>query len=217
MRCWPRRRWVVVTASAAPAELPGLLPALAEPAGGRADDPLGPARPGSPTGRSASSWPTLRNVQLPEPVAQVLAEGLPARCPELAGALMQLAMRHGLNRRRTDRRSERVRQYLARREAASGSRALHEIALATARHFSLRLSDLRSPVRRRALVTARGVAVYLARHSPARAFRRSAATSAAATIPPSCTVAVKWRKLLRDRRQRCNEAIEQLRKELWKT
>jgi chromosomal replication initiator protein len=40
---------------------------------------------------------------------------------------------------------------------------LHEIALLTARHFSLRLADLRSPVRRRALVTARGVAVYLAR------------------------------------------------------
>ena len=35
--------------------------------------------------------------------------------------------------------------------------------MATARHFSLRLADLRSPVRRRALVVARGVAVYLAR------------------------------------------------------
>jgi len=36
--------------------------------------------------------------------------------------------------------------------------------LATARHFAIKLVDLRSPVRRRALVTARGVAVYLARH-----------------------------------------------------
>ena len=41
---------------------------------------------------------------------------------------------------------------------------MHEIALATSRHFSLRLADVRSSVRRRALVTARGVAVYLARH-----------------------------------------------------
>ena len=56
-----------------------------------------------------------------------------------------------------------MRRYLAQRNRQRQP-SLHEIALATARHFSLRLADLRSPVRRRALVTARGVAVYLARH-----------------------------------------------------
>ena len=43
-------RWVIVTASAAPAELPGILPALQEPSDGRADDPLGAARAGGPSG-----------------------------------------------------------------------------------------------------------------------------------------------------------------------
>ncbi len=40
---------------------------------------------------------------------------------------------------------------------------LREIALLVARYYGLRVSDLKSPLRRRQLVSARGVAMYLAR------------------------------------------------------
>jgi chromosomal replication initiator protein len=41
--------------------------------------------------------------------------------------------------------------------------SLRDIACLTAKYFGLKLSDLKSPLRRQPLVTARGVAMYLAR------------------------------------------------------
>jgi len=67
-------------------------------------------------------------------------------------------------RSRPDGRSiglDAVRAYLARRKASQP--ALREIAAAAARFFSLKLSEVRSPSRRRPVLTARGVAMYLAR------------------------------------------------------
>ena len=173
-------RWVVVTASAAPAELPGLVAGVAEPADGRADDPVGPARPGGPAGHPASIG-RAAEVELPEPVAQVLAEGL-VRHGAGTGRRAAAIGRAGRLRGASRSTFAAAEQYLAER-SRKRQPSLHEIALATARHFSLRLSDLRSPVRRRALVTARGVAVYLARQLTGESLRRSAATSAAATTP----------------------------------
>jgi chromosomal replication initiator protein len=68
--------------------------------------------------------------------------------------------RSGLHGGRID--VEMVQSFLAQR---NGSRQppLKEIAAATAKYFSVRLSDLRSPSRRRLVVTARDVAIYLAR------------------------------------------------------
>jgi chromosomal replication initiator protein len=94
--------------------------------------------------------------------------------------------------------------------------SLHEIALATARHFSLRLSDLRSPARRRALVTARGVAIYLARHRTDESLLeigRYFAGRDHTTVIHGCR---KTEELL-ESDPAIREAIDQLQKELWKT
>ena len=206
------QQWVVVTASAAPAELPGLLPALQSRLAAGLTIPLVP--PG-PEARLAvlQQLAALRNVSLPEPVARVLAEGLAGTVPELAGALMQLAMPAGFGADPIDLHS--ARQYLAmrsRREQPS----LHEIALATAKHFSLRLADLRSPVRRRALVTARGVAVYLARHCAGESLQeigRYFGGRDHTTVMHSC----RRTKEMAESDPTIHEAIERLRKELWKT
>ena len=75
-------RWVIVTASAAPAELPGILPALQEPLERRTDDFLAP--PG-PEARLAiiRQLATLKKLDLPEPVAQLLADGLVRHGPRV--------------------------------------------------------------------------------------------------------------------------------------
>jgi chromosomal replication initiator protein len=151
-------RWVVVTASVAPWELPGIVPMLQSRLTGGLAVRLAP--PGPETRLALlQQLASLRDIELPEPVAQFLADGLSGTARDLAGALLQLAMPEETGT--LDLAA--ARQYLAERRRGHRP-SLHEIALATARHFSLRLSDLRSPSRQRALVAARGVAVYLARH-----------------------------------------------------
>ena len=139
-------RWVIVTASAPPAELPGILSALKSRLTGGLTIPL------APPGREArlaiiQQLAALRQLDLPEPVAQALAAGLSGTAPELAGSLLELVMPTRLRRGRLD--LHRAKQYLAGRSRRRQP-TLHEIALVTARHFSLRLADLRSPARRRA-------------------------------------------------------------------
>jgi chromosomal replication initiator protein len=152
-------RWVVVTASVPPAALPGILPALQSRLTAGLLVPLAPP---AAEARLAilEQLAMLRDIALPQPVARVLADGLVGTAPELAGSLLQLAAPTEFQDDAFD--LEAARRYVAKRSRKHRP-SLHEIALATARHFSLRLADLRSPVRRRALVVARGVAVYLAR------------------------------------------------------
>lgn len=210
-------RWVVVTASAAPVELPGLLPALQSRLSGGLMVPL------APPGREArlavlQQLAALREVELPEPVAEVLAEGISGTVPELAGALMQLAMPKGLGpngfgAEPIDLRA--ARRYLAQRNNKEQP-SVHEIAVATAKHFSLRLTDLKSPVRRRALVTARGVAVYLARHCGGESLQeigRYFGGRDHTTVMHSCR---RTEEML-DSDPSIHEAVERLRKELWKS
>ncbi len=147
-------RWAVVTAPAPPSEIAGLLPALQSRLSGGLCVPLSPPGPEARLAllqRSARS----RNLDLPAPVAAALAEGLSGTAPELAGALWELAAPGRLD-------LAAAREYVGRRSRGRQP-SLHEIALATARHFSIRLSEMRGPSRRRALVAARGVAEYLAR------------------------------------------------------
>jgi chromosomal replication initiator protein len=174
-----------------------------------------PLVPPGPAARLAvlQQLAVLRNVQLPEPVAQVLADGLTGTVPELGGALVHLAMGNSFDGQPIDLPS--VRRYLARRNRQQQP-SLHEIALATARHFSLRLTDLRSPVRRRALVTARGVAVYLARHFAGASLQeigRYFGGRDHTTIMHNC------RKIeeISESDPTIHAAIENLRKQLWKT
>lgn len=205
-------RWVVVTASAAPVELPGLLPVLQSRLSAGLTVPLAP--PGREVRLAVlKQLAALRDVELPEPVAQVLAEGISGTVPELAGVLMQLAMPNGFGTEPIDLRA--ARRYLAQRNNQPQP-SVHEIAVATAKHFSLRLNDLKSPVRRRALVTARGVAVYLARHCGGESLQeigRYFGGRDHTTVMHSC----RRTEQMLDSDPSIHEAVERLRKELWKT
>jgi chromosomal replication initiator protein len=149
-------------------ELSGLLPGLQSRLMGGLAIPLQPPGP-------AARLTVLRQVarqrrlELSEPVVHLLAESLPVTVPELRGALIQLETTLKVERRRAT--SERVRKFLAQR---GGTRQpdIDEVARAAADHFSLKLSELRSSSRRRALVTARGVAMYLARQVTGESLHR---------------------------------------------
>jgi chromosomal replication initiator protein len=110
---------------------------------------------------------------------------------------------------------EAAREFVAQR-SHTRQLTLHDIALATARHFSLRLSDLRSPVRRRALVVARGVAVYLARRLTQESLQeigRYFGGRDHTTVLHSCQKTTEL--LATDRAVR--EAVEQLQEKLGKS
>ncbi|MGD0897161.1 MAG: helix-turn-helix domain-containing protein, partial [Thermoguttaceae bacterium] len=105
-------------------------------------------------------WCSLRQLDLAEPILDRLAHGLSGTVPELLGAMMQLEVPARDEARPID--GEAVRRFLAKREEADRPQ-IGDIAAATARYFSLRLSDLRGQVRRRPVVVARHVAMLLAR------------------------------------------------------
>ena len=102
----------------------------------------------------------LRSVRLSEGAVTSLAEGLNAPVPLLLGTLIGLEASQDFTEREID--TETVRRYL-REHHPGQERSIHDIALATARHFSVKLSDLRSSSRRRTIATPRSVAMYLAR------------------------------------------------------
>jgi chromosomal replication initiator protein len=152
-----------------------------------------------------------RKLDLPEAAVRVLAEGVSGAASELAGALMQLEMPVRLNGGTVD--AQAVHDYLSDRRGKRPS--LHDIASATALHFSLKLSDLRSPVRRRALVTARGVAVYLARHLTEESLNcigRYFGGRDHTTVLHSC----RKTEMLLESDPTVREAVDHLRETLWK-
>jgi chromosomal replication initiator protein len=205
-------RWTVATASGPPAALPGILPALQSRLAAGLAVPLAP--PG-PAARLAilRQLAALRHIPLPESVAHVLAEGLRGTAPELAGSLTQLAVPAALEQGRLD--VETAHRYVAQSGGVRQPR-LHEVALATARHFSLRLSDLRSPARRRALVVARGVAVYLARQLTQESLERIGhyfGNRDHTTILHS----YRTTEELLETDPAVRDAVEQLKNTLWKT
>ncbi len=204
-------RWVVVTASAPPVALAGILPALRSRLTAGLLVPL--ASPGVEARLAIlEQLAAIRDIPLPAAVARVLAEGLVATAPELAGSLVQLAAPAKLNNDPFD--VEAARRYVAKRNGKR-SPSLHEIALATARHFSLRLADLRGPVRRRALVVARGVAVYLARQLTEESLERIGDYFGGrdhSTVMHSCR---KTEELIGSD-PAVGEAVARLRSSLWK-
>jgi chromosomal replication initiator protein len=150
---------VVVTALAPPAELRGLMPGLQGRLLAGLSVPLSAPGAGARLAilrRLAS----LREIELAEPVAQALAEGLNGTVPDLLSALIQLDVPARMDGKPID--SAAVRDYLAARNGARQLR-IHDIALLTARYFSLKLTDLRGASRRRPVLAARDVAMYLAR------------------------------------------------------
>lgn len=204
-------RWVIVTASVPPTALPGILPALQSRLMSGLLLPLFP--PGAEARLAIlEQLASVRDISLPEPVARVLADGLAVTAPELAGSLLQFTSPARFQNDPFD--LESARRYVAKRTGKHRP-TLHEIALATARHFSLRLSDLRSPVRRRALVVARGVVVYLARQLTEESLDKIGDYFGGrdhSTVMHSCR---KTEELIG-----CDpavrEAVEQLKSSLWK-
>lgn len=150
---------VLVTARADSVQLLGFVPALeSRLAAGLTVEVMPPGSAARLT--ILKRLAEARSIELSDATAEVLAHEFCVTVPELFGALNELEMSARLNGRPID--VEAVRVYIQERENGKMP-SLHQIALKTARHFSLKLSELRSPSRRRAVVAARGVAMYLAR------------------------------------------------------
>ena len=151
---------VVVTAPVPPLELRGLAPALQSRLSAGLTVSLSPPSAGT---RLAilQQLAALREIELAEPVAQALADGLNGTVPELLGALVQLEVPARMNDAPID--AAAVRHYLADRNKQCQPQ-LSDIAMATARYFALKMADLRGASRRRPVVMARDVAMYLARN-----------------------------------------------------
>jgi chromosomal replication initiator protein len=150
---------VVVTVSSAPGEIAGFPPALRSRLAAGLCVPL--ALPGPDTRLAIlQRWSNLREVEISDSILKLLAEGLAGTVPELLGAILQLAVPAGEEGRPINARQ--VRDFLSHRDSTVRPK-LRDIASLTARHFTLRLSDLRGKSRRRPVVAARGVAIYLCR------------------------------------------------------
>ena len=148
----------LVTSSDDPARMPKLLPSLRSRLRGGLIVPL--AKPGVQTRRAILHWLALeREIDLTADAAGLLAERIDGTAAMLSGALMAL---HAAGAGDEVIDLAQCRKYLSR-SAKQQQPTLRAIAVATARHFSLKISDLRGPRRMRAIATARGVAMHLSR------------------------------------------------------
>jgi chromosomal replication initiator protein len=102
-----------------------------------------------------------RGLAIGEPVARLLADRLDGDVRELLGSVNKLHARRILESRPVD--VEMARALLDELDGGRPAVELRDIAVATARAFSLPLGQMKSRSRRRETVAARGVAMYLAR------------------------------------------------------
>jgi chromosomal replication initiator protein len=150
---------LVVTAPLAPQEIVGFSAALKSRLMAGLCVPL--ALPG-PNTRLAilQRWLSCHEVEMADSVIRLLAEGFAGPVPELLGAILQLEIPAREEGRAID--VHQVRDFLSQRNSASRPK-FRDIASRTARYFALRLGDLRGSSRRRPVVAARDVAIYLCR------------------------------------------------------
>ena len=149
---------VILTSLAPPGQLAGFLPQLQTRLTGGLTVPL--ALPGRETRLAIiRRLAEQRGLGLGEREAEALAMGLRASVRRLGGALATLQATCPPGGGVT---LEAVEEYLAEQRPPAQP-SLRDIAATVARHFSVRLADLRSPSRRQAVVAARDVAMYLAR------------------------------------------------------
>lgn len=154
-----RESLVIVTSRLAPHEMPNLLTALQSRLSAGLCVPL--ALPETDARRRIlSKLCQVRQLSLSESSLRLLARSLALSAPELSGVLANLEHAALAAGRELD--DPFVRAYVTQR-AAARQPPLRTIATHTARHFVLRVADLRSGSRRRGVVQARDVAMYLAR------------------------------------------------------
>jgi len=150
---------IVVTASLAPGQWPQILPGL------QSRLAAGLSVPVALPGREAREvilrqLARQRGMVLADAGVEVLANAPGVSVRELAGALAALAAESQTAGATVD--AVAARRWLGRADRGP-SIGLTEIAMATARSFGLTVGQLRSRTRRREVVTARDVAMYLAR------------------------------------------------------
>ena len=151
--------WVVVTSRVTPARLGGLQEALQSRLTSGLTVRL--ALPNAETRRAIlDQVARLRGLAIEEGALQLLAEGLALPVPELVGALVQL---EGEARLQGTTITLDATQHLLAERRNTRRPSLSLIAKTTAKHFGVSVADLRGPSRRRAIVAARNVAMYLAR------------------------------------------------------
>jgi chromosomal replication initiator protein len=150
---------VVVTAPCLPALLSTLSPALRSRLADGLAVPI--ALPG-PAARVAilERLARLRGLSLSKRAAQALSDESPSSVSALAGLIVQLETAAHTSASAID--ADFVRRTLGHRER-SVSPSVRDIVSMTAKYFGLAQADLKSPLRRHALVAARGVAIYLSR------------------------------------------------------
>jgi chromosomal replication initiator protein len=101
-----------------------------------------------------------RHFHLSKSAAQTLAESFHGTVPELLGVLTQLEIPARRDGKTLDSRT--IRHFLDEKKRVEEPE-ISQIAAVAAKHYGLKLSELRSPTRKRAVVNARAVAIYLAR------------------------------------------------------
>lgn len=110
-----------------------------------------------------------RQLSLSDGCLRFMARSLPLTAPELSGVLANIQLAGRSSGRQLD--DKFIQSYLAQHCAARHP-PLRTIATQTSRYFALRVSELRSSSRRRGVVLARDVAMYLARQLTAKSLKQ---------------------------------------------
>ena len=151
-----RGAWFVGTALSPPGAIPRLSSALVSRLSSALCARLSP--PSVATRRAAiRDLAVLLKLKATDEALDYLATNSVTTIPGLSGALLYVSMLAQSEKLPID--LALVKRYLDAREEPS----LQGIASRTARHYAIHLADLRSASRRRSVVQARGVAMYLAR------------------------------------------------------
>jgi chromosomal replication initiator protein len=150
---------VVLTAAAAPWELPELMPALRSRMAAGLVVPLAGPRPAT---RKAllRHFADLQRADITEGALNLLADNCPTNPATLKGVIAQVRAGTELECRPIDEPA--VSDWL-RQRGTDLQTSLRQITSETCRYFSLRLADLRGQSRRRLIAVARGIAIYLVR------------------------------------------------------
>ena len=154
---WEHDGFVVVTARGLPNHLSTLVAALRGRLSGGLAVPV--ALPGPAARRGLlERFAAARGLGLEPRAAQTLADGLTTSAVGLLAALMEIQLRAAASKIDVHEASRFVA------ERSGGERpTMPAIATLVARLYGLKVSELKSPSRRQAMVTARGVAMVLSR------------------------------------------------------